>query len=177
MMVYAQWGNKPGTNQSVPKRNYLEKGRPDMIPAYGIEVFVLLVQQWVDAAFPQPRGTASATPGGLWWTLARALCGSDMQKFAPFGSEIAQLTLQGREGDPPIHALEQRLRELVNTGLQEGFLAVALRDATEDLIVRDCPTALNQWTQLADQLVPKGMRFSHRGDEITPSTGMYGPGL
>ncbi len=146
---------------------------------YGIEAFMLLVQQWVAAALPEPPETERAKKlGGIWFALGNALCSSDKKQYTAFMAERGHLAVAGRGGYPPIHALEQRLRELEKAGIQEGFLAVALREATEVLIARDLPDALDQWRQLADQLVPKEMRFSYRDDQRGPiSRVIYGPDL
>ncbi len=62
--------------------------------------------------------------------------------------------------------------------MQEGFLAVALCEATEVLIARDFPDKLDQWTQLADQFVIKEMRFSLRDDQMASSNKVtYSPDM
>ncbi|SRR5579883_1342271 len=148
---------------------------------YGIDAYLLLIQEWVNAAFPRPRKDedeeATLRLNGIWSALANALCNFDTKKIVLFYSERRKLALAGREGDPPIHAIERQLRAAEQAGIQEGFLAVAMREATEYLIARDLPAALNHWTQLADQIVPKEMWFSMRGDQTFPSKVTYGPDM
>jgi hypothetical protein len=93
-----------------------------------------------------------------------------------FDEEIKSLATVGRAGDPPVQGLEQRLRALAEAGVREGFLAVAMREATEFLIARSLPAALDQWQQLADQLVPRFMWFASSYLEMLPNTTVYGPG-
>jgi hypothetical protein len=146
---------------------------------YGIEASLLLLQQWVAAAFPAPRDNEQVGKlHGIWLALGKALCGSDMKKRIAFTAATLRPTGPGREGDPPIHALEQQLRKLEKAGMQEGFLAVALCEATEVLIARDFPDKLDQWTQLADQFVIKETRFSLRDDQMASSNKVtYSPDM
>ncbi len=74
---------------------------------YGIEAYLLLLQQWVAAAFPAPRDAEHVGKlHGIWLALGNALCGSDMKKRIAFTAATLRPTGPGREGDPPIHALE-----------------------------------------------------------------------
>ncbi|SRR5579885_2936252 len=136
-------------------------------PSFSTEVCIKLLQTWVAMAFPEPRKAEDAKKlREVWETLAQALCGSDKQKLAMLNTELEELALAGREGEPPIQALKQQLGELERAGMQEGFLAVIVREAMEVLIIRDLPAAWDWWTQLVDMHVPKGMRFLQSGDRI-----------
>ena len=83
----------------------------------------------------------------------------------------------GREGEPPIHTMIVQLRAAEQAGIQEGFLAVAMREATEYLIARDLPEALNDWTALASRIIPRTMWVSKRPDRYSPSKKTIGPGV
>lgn len=51
-----------------------------------------------------------------------------------------------------------------------------MREATEYLIARDLPEALNDWTALADSIIPRQMWFSMRPDQFSPSKKNLRPG-
>ncbi|MGH2496351.1 MAG: hypothetical protein ACRDIV_16765 [Ktedonobacteraceae bacterium] len=143
---------------------------------FGIKSFVQLIQQWFDTAFATADKNVRADLNGTWMMLAEVVYGSPKSSgFSRIGAEILDLADEGRDGTPPIHSIEKRLHELVNMELHEGFLVVALRDALEDLIARNHPSFLNQWIELADQLVPRQMRFSHRGSDSSPGPTVYSP--
>jgi hypothetical protein len=134
---------------------------------YGIDAYLLLLHQWLDHAFPEPRSQeAAAKLDSIWLALAYALCNFDQKKLVRFAGG-------NRLGEPPFGAIEQQLRAAEQAGIQEGFLAVAMREATEYLIARDLPDALAAWTALADQLVPQWMWFSQRGDQSAPNKAEY----
>jgi hypothetical protein len=149
-----------------------------MIPpnSFGIDAFLLLIQQWFDVIIATSNAKKLADFSVTWMMLGEVLCGSLRQScFSKFHVEMSKLAQEGREGYPPVGVIEQRLRELLDVGLHEGFLVVAVRDATEDIIARNHPWALNQWVQLANQLVPRKMRLSHRGNDIAPAQARYSP--
>ncbi|RAQ94889.1 hypothetical protein [Thermogemmatispora tikiterensis] len=170
---------------------------------YGISAYLQLIQQWVATAFPQPRDPEiAARLGSLWASLGWALQGRAVAEEArrlaakkrteefsqedaeqpgqqlrevTFDEEIKSLATVGRAGDPPVQGLEQRLRALAEAGVRDGFLAVAMREATEFRIARSLPAALDQWRQLADQLVPRSIWFASSYLEMLPNTTVYGP--
>ncbi|WP_052888820.1 hypothetical protein [Thermogemmatispora carboxidivorans] len=170
---------------------------------YGISAYLQLIQQWVATAFPQPRDPETiARLGGLWASLGWALQGRAVAEEArrlaakkrtrefsqedaerlrqqlrdlTFDEEQESLATAGRAGDPPVQGLERRLRALTVVGVREGFLAVAMREATESYIARSLPAALDQWRHLADQLVPRSMWFASSYLEMLTNTTVYGP--
>jgi hypothetical protein len=148
-------------------------------PVYGIDAYVLLIHQWVATVLPSPKDEETIRKlRTLWGALANALCDFDTKKLAAFTAETAiEDTRDETRGHPPTRAIAERLHAAAQAGIQEGFLAVAMREATEYLIARDLPAALNGWTILADQIVPRQMWFSMRGDQSSPSKVTYSPDM
>ncbi|MBX5450705.1 MAG: hypothetical protein IRZ24_11610 [Thermogemmatispora sp.] len=170
---------------------------------YGISAYLQLIQRWVATAFPQPRDPEiAARLDSLWASLGWALQGRAVAEEArrlaakkrtrefsqedaeqlrqqlrdvTFDEELKSLVTVGRAGDPPVQGLERRLRALTEAGVREGFLAVAMREATEFRIARSLPAALDQWRQLADQLVPRSLWDVSSHFEILPKLAIYGP--
>jgi hypothetical protein len=142
--------------------------------AYGTAAYLDLLQKWVESAFLAPNAENRPDLNATWLLLASSICGGDQQKLALFGAEIGKLAPTGREGDPPAHAFRQRLSELVAAGIQEGFLSIAMRDATTQAISLNHSSLLDQWVELAEAMMPTNMRFSDRGD-TPPSHVVYGP--
>ncbi len=144
---------------------------------YGIDAYVLLIHQWVATVLHSSKDEETIRKlRSLWGALANALCDFDTKKLAAFAEEAAREEIKEEtRGHPPTRAIAERLRAAEQVGIQEGFLAVAMREATEYLIARDLPEALNGWTALADQLVPRWMWFSMRGDHSSSSKVTYGP--
>ena len=142
--------------------------------AYGVEAYLDLLQKWVELGVPGLGAVNRLDLNATWLLLASSICGGDQQRLALFGAEIGKLALTGRGGDPPTHAFRQRLSELVAAGLQEGFLSIAMRDATTQAISLNHTLLLDQWAQLAEAMMPTNMRFSDRGD-TPPSHVVYGP--
>lgn len=141
-----------------------------------IDALSFLLQQWVDTAFTiQNRDVA--TLNHLWMSLAEAICGSHKSKTVVFQREISQLRSSAGAGNPPIQALEQRLRELINGGLREFFLVIAVRQAMEQLIFIEFPSTLGQWKQLADDILPLQVQFAHKPDEIPGSRAILEPDI
>jgi hypothetical protein len=134
-------------------------------PRNAIEAFSLLLLQWVDVSFPAQSREVSKL-NHLWFSLAQALCGSHRSKIAVFQREMAQLRSTVRAGEPPIQALEQRLNELTQAGLREYFLVIAVRQAMEQLILTEYPPALDQWKQLADDMLPLQIQFARQSNEM-----------
>ncbi len=129
--------------------------------SFGIEALLQLIQQWFDASFATASQKTRIGANSTWMMVAWLLCGSPTHDcYRAIASEIMQ---HAQEGAPPLLSIERRLRELVAAGLQEGFLTVAVRDALEDLITLNYPSFLEQWTHLADQMVPRTMRLSEHG--------------
>ena len=142
--------------------------------SYGIEAYLDLLQKWVESAFLVSTAENRLDLNATWLLLASSICGGDQQRLALFGAEIGKLALTGRGGDPPTHAFRRRLSELVAAGIQEGFLSIAMRDATTQAISLNHSSLLDQWAQLAEAMMPTNMRFSDRGD-TPPSHVVYGP--
>lgn len=145
-------------------------------PTNAIEALSFLLQQWVYTVFPEQNRDV-ATLNHLWMSLAEALCGSHKSKITAFQREITQLRSGARAGDPPHHALEQRLHELVEAGLQEFFLVIAVRQAIQQLISTEFPSTLVQWKQLADDILPLQVQFAHKPDEMPGSSAILEPNV
>jgi hypothetical protein len=169
---------------------------------YGISAYLQLIQRWVATAFPQPRDQETVIRlTRLWvalgWTLhgrATDEVANEIAKLLATREQVGESSQQdleqlrqqlrtlvfaeeieaGQAGDPPVHGLEQRLRTLA-ADVREGFLAVAMREATEFYIARSLPAALDQWRQLADQLVPRSLWYISSHFEILPKLTIYGP--
>ena len=138
--------------------------------SFGIGALMHLIQQWVDTSFVTASKRDFAKLNSTWFVLASVLCDepSPRDSFSKIVGEIAEINKEGREGAPPLRSIEQRLRQLVHAGLAEGFLVVAVRDTLEDLITLHHPSSLQEWIQLADQIVPRNMRLAHRGNALPP---------
>jgi hypothetical protein len=147
-------------------------------PVYGIDAYVYLTHEWVTSVLPSPKDEEMIRKlRTLWTALAHALSDFDNKELALFARETETLAEGGREGEPPVHFMIVRLRAAEQAGIQEGFLAVAMREATEYLIARDLPEALNDWTALADRIIPRRMWFSMPPDRFSPSKKPFGPGV
>jgi len=134
-------------------------------PTNAIEAFSFLLQQWVDTTFPAQDRDVPAL-NALWMTLADALCGSQGLKVAAFQQELARQRSGAKAGAPPIQALEQRLHALVDAGLRELFLVVAVRQSLDQLIALMFPLASEQWKQLAEDIMPLQLQFGRKSDEM-----------
>lgn len=155
--------------KSVPGATDPTKGAYQMSTSHvpAIETLSTLLLQWVDVAFPA-QNRKLGTLYYLWLRLAEALCDSQQSKVAVFKREIGQLYSAGRAGEPPIQALEQRLHELVQGGLREYFLVIAVRQAMEQLLEKMYPSALEQWKQLANDSLPLSLQFALDPSEMPP---------
>ena len=125
-------------------------------PADFIPQFAQLLQEWTATAFPLPRtveaaGRLNAT---VWEQLMNALCNHKSRLISPFLHEITQLNLSGRAGDPPIQAIEGRLRQLVEFGLRPVFIVTAARQVIDASLAEYYPDQLANWQQHADEIVP-----------------------
>jgi hypothetical protein len=142
-------------------------------PPSAITLLVSLLQQWTDTVFPVPRGDKAASLDATWRMLARAISGSQANNItdpplAVFQEEIIQNYHAGRAGNPPVHAIEQRLRDIVAAGMREQFLAVAIREAMEQLIAVHYPFALDQWRLLANNMLPRSWQWGEWDDPNKP---------
>jgi len=134
-----------------------------------IEALSFTLTQWVNMAFPSPQRD-SVTLNSLWMMLAHSLCGSQVEKEKLFMREIAQLRPTSNAGLPPTHALEQRLYELIEAGMRDLFIVIAVRQSMEQLIpihFSDTPHALNEWKRLADTTLPLKIQFAIHPNEIS----------
>ena len=140
------------------------------MPTNAVEALSFLLQQWVDTAFSMQYRDVSAL-NHLWISLAEALCSSHKPKLEAFQQNIAQLRPTKRAGDPPVHALEHRIYELIDAGLHEHFLVIAIRQSMEQLILIEFPSTIDQWRQLANDILPLEIQFARKSDEMPgPST-------
>lgn len=162
--------------KSVPGVTDPTKGAYQMSTAHipAIETLSTLLLQWVEVAFPAQK-REMVDLNYLWLSLAEALCGSQQSKVAVFRREIGQLYSAGRAGEPPIQALEQRLHELVQGGLREYFLVIAVRQAMEQLLEKRDPSALEQWKQLANDSLPLWLQFALDPSEMPGPSAILRP--
>ncbi len=142
-------------------------------PTSELGALLLLLQRWVDTAFPIEQDRNVVRLNFTWRRLAQALCGLHSAKLRAFDSESAQLGPASQAGSPPVHALEQRLRELIDDGLQEQFLVIAVRQAMDQLVAMRFPEAAQQWKQMADGILPLWIQFSMKDDGSGRSSKTY----
>jgi hypothetical protein len=154
----------------LSKGGFLMESRPANI----VKALSFLLQQWVATTFP-PQNRDVGSLNHLWLSLAEALCESHKSKLALFQHEIAQLRPTEKAGYPPVHALEERIYELIDAGLRELFLVIAVRQAMEQLILIEFPASLDEWKQLADIILPLKLQFAHMPDEMPGSTTFLKP--
>lgn len=131
-----------------------------------IEALIELIEEWYRVAYPpgEPRDVPALN--GLWHILARALCRSDVARLSPFMDELSALRRTPRAGAPPVRALERRLSELVECGLDELFIVLAVRHALDRLIEVHAPGGLQAWQQMAEAALPLRLQFARRPDEL-----------
>jgi hypothetical protein len=134
-------------------------------PTNAVEALNFLLIEWMDRAFPIEQRDIPAL-NFMWITLAQALCGQDTSKMKIFQTEIAQMRQTTRAGDPPLHELAQRLHELIDAGLREFFLIIAVRQAMEQLILVHFPSKIEEWKSLADDILPLQVQFAHVPQEM-----------
>ncbi|MDQ2740839.1 MAG: hypothetical protein M3Z66_00805 [Chloroflexota bacterium] len=131
-------------------------------PSGPIHALSFLLEKWV-TALPLAEVQDTARLNFMWLRLAESLSGAlDSQHMQPFQAEFAELGRSSRAGFPPCQALEQRLRELVNAGLREPFLVVAVRQGLDRLIAENFPSGLLEWTTLADEIMPVDIQFGYQ---------------
>jgi hypothetical protein len=138
-------------------------------PTNATQALSVLLTQWVDT-IPEPRNVIVLN--NVWLAIAEALCGSQNAKSNRFQQELAQLRRTPEAGKPPIHALEQRINELVREGIRELFLVIAIRQGLDQLIAMHYPLSMENWKALADTILPLQIQFA-AGPH--PSTTMMKP--
>lgn len=130
------------------------------------DALVFLLSEWTDNTFPT-EGRDIATLNQLWITLANALCNSDSSRVKAFKQEIASLRSGEHAGSPPTSALKQRLHELVEAGMSELFLIIAIRQSMEQLISVRFSTShtIQEWKRMADTILPLQVQFARSSNE------------
>ena len=103
------------------------------LPTGPVEGLSYLLKQWVDEAFPGGERDVVAL-NRLWRRLAKALCESRPAKLVAFEQELVELDHSQRSGYPPVHALEHRLQEIIDAGVRDLFIVVAVRQGLNELI-------------------------------------------
>ena len=139
-----------------------------------VEGLSVLLTQWVDEAFPAGERDVVAL-NRVWRRLAKALCESPPAKRAAFEQELFELKHSGRAGYPPVQALEHRLRELIEAGVRDLFIVVAVRQGLTELIALEAPAAYVRWIQLAEVLIPVRVQWGHRRGDIARGEVTFGP--
>ncbi len=126
----------------------------------------LLLSEWTDNTF-SIDGRDIAALNHLWLTLAGVLCNFDSARVKAFKQEIANLRSSKRAGSPPISALRERLHEIVEEGISELFLVIAIRQAMEQLISVEFsdPHITEEWKKLADAILPLKVQFAYPSNE------------
>ena len=135
------------------------------LPKDSIKALSFLLEEWTTSAFTTEKLDVPLL-NGMWITLAEALSGSHSLTLDQFQDEIALLRPTSRAGYPPIKSLERRLYELIDTGLREFFLVIAVRQAMEQLISLYFPFALDQWLQIAEEILPLKMQFAFNTNNV-----------
>lgn len=143
-------------------------------PMNAVEALSYLLQDWFDVAFSE-QDRPVLRLHRMWRELAAALCGTQKEKYAVFQRELNQSRVSSKAGNPPIHALEQRLHELTQTGLDEVFLVIAVRQSIDHLIRLHFPTLLDDWTKRAESVLPCSAQFGQTGGATPLSRHTYEP--
>ncbi len=125
------------------------------IPLYGIEAYIELITRWSEKAFELEERKSLFF---FWLTLLSLLYEDGHFNKNPGG----ELTRSAFDGYPPIELFRSRLQDLQHIGVNEGFLVIAMRDTSEQLIGIEMPNKLKDWVRIADEILPKWMRFSRQ---------------
>ncbi|MDQ2744150.1 MAG: hypothetical protein M3Z66_17910 [Chloroflexota bacterium] len=139
------------------------------IPTGPMEGLEYLLQRWTTESECCTTDQGAALAHGVWRRLAEALCGNEPARMAPFSEEMAELWRSGKNGYPPVQALQVRLRELVEGGLQELFIVAAVRQGLDQLIADHIPSAFDCWRELSDELMLAWVQFSYRDCDLPPN--------
>jgi hypothetical protein len=139
-----------------------------------VDILIELLIDWVNSAFPREQ-TDYGWPrkieiygelNMIWMHLASALCGTNQASRGKFTQEEHSLLGTARTGEPPTEALRHRLIELVDAGLSEFFLVIAVRRALGDLIAPMAPEGLQVWEAMASARLPQDLQFAQRSGEF-----------
>lgn len=130
------------------------------LPNNAVEGLSFLLQEWMATAFTTENLDVPHI-NSMWIILAEALCGSHSLKIEQFQSEIASLRSTTKAGFPPINSLEQRLYELIDAGVKEFFLVIAVRQALDQLIELYFPLKLENWLDKAEKVLPLKIQFAY----------------
>jgi hypothetical protein len=142
-------------------------------PAILIDALLSIIDQWL-AMEPFADGRDVPSLNSMWRQVARGPCGSDAARMAPFSAELGRMRFTADAGGAPKHALRGRLLELIDAGMHDLFLIVAVRQGMDRLILARSPEAYPAWKELADAQVPIHLQFGFRLDEASPSPHRYG---
>ena len=137
-----------------------------------LDAFVRTLLDWHNLVSAKK---SSAWLNHIWVMLAQVICSQQRQEFAEVFREIGSSLITDKKGIPPTRFFRERLLALANSGVSEGFLAVAMRETMEALIRLDDPEAADQWKVLADRNLPLWVRFSRRGEQDAPPYSQYRP--
>lgn len=136
-------------------------------PTSATEALSGLLRQWVDESFPTSRrsDSESALLVSLWRDVAVLLRGPEAPEVAAFVRESGHQTANGAAGNPPVRALEGLLRSVIDGGLREYFLVVAVRQALDRMITDRFPQAAEAWEGLSENALPLWLQFGLGPDE------------
>jgi hypothetical protein len=130
-------------------------------PAILIDALLSIIDQWL-AMEPFADGRDVPLLNNMWRQVARGLCGSDSAKMAPFNAELGRMRFTADAGGAPKHALRGRLLELIDAGMHDLFLILAVRQGLDQLILLKWPEAYPAWQELADAQLPINLQFATR---------------
>lgn len=152
-----------------------------------IDALCRLLQQWVDLAFPMTHDQQSTSPSlrrtddeirrlnAMWDKLAEALANDQRSWRTAFSQEMGHKRHTPLAGEPPTETLSARLRDLVSLGVNELFLAVAIRHSLDGLIAGTTPEAEERWLELADTALPIALQFGYWHGQVPPSNSPLRP--
>lgn len=144
-------------------------------PDTPIEALSLSLQRWTDSAQHRQERNIHRL-NGMWYKLAQTLCNNDVAAMQPFYHEIGALLRTPNAGDPPVGALEERLRKLVNLGLRELFIVIAIREFLDRLITLNFPDTAPSWREISDEYLPINIQLGYLEGEVPRTRRTFGPG-
>jgi hypothetical protein len=135
-----------------------------------IDRLLTLLQLWVTDSWPTLEARRVASLNALWMRLMQSLSGTQISWLVDCQAEMTRLRRTPDAGMPPSESLNKRLHELVDAGIEEQFLVIAVREAMARLISVSLPDGLDKWYVLADGALPLTFQFGTRNLPEKPSS-------